>query len=97
MSTTNVADDSVPGEVAARDDFGSRPTLVVSRVAESGPIVATLNARFSATIDYGRLRIGMSLPFPHWTPAVVPLLEYMMNHVPFDGRKTAMSVLPSPS
>ena len=48
------------------------------------------------TSCHGRLRIGMSLPLPHWTPPVVPVPEYQKYQVPFEGRNTAMSVLPSP-
>jgi hypothetical protein len=39
----------------------------------------------------------MSALFPHWTPVADPVLEFTMNQVPFEGRNTATSVLPSPS
>ena len=37
----------------------------------------------------------MSLCRPHWKAAVFvnPPIEYLMYHVPFDGRHTATSVL----
>jgi hypothetical protein len=59
----------------------------------------TRNPRGSAVAGntHGSFRMGTSLPFPHWNPAIVPVLEYPRYHVPFEGRKTARSVLPCPS
>jgi hypothetical protein len=53
--------------------------------------------RLSLILPWGRFRMGMSFPFPHWMPTVVRVLEHKMYEVPFEGRKTATSVLPSPS
>jgi len=49
------------------------------------------------TAFYGRRRTGMSPAPPHDSTEPIIVLELLMYHVPVDGRKTAMSVLPSPS
>ena len=47
----------------------------------------------------GCLRIGMSPVSPHWKLAdvVKPVFDSRRSQTPVDGRKTAKSVLPSPS
>ena len=44
-----------------------------------------------------RFKIGMSPPPPHVCATPLAVLELMMYHVPVEGRKTAMSLRPSPS
>ena len=89
---------SVPQECSMRAAL-SRPLTDRSSIRANGLRDVSRDAlsTWAKCRCQGRFRIGTSLPFPHWTPAVVPVAEYRRYHVPLDGRKTAMSVFPSPS
>ncbi len=51
------------------------------------------NNHFQGTKAFGT---GLSPVVPNWA-ICVPALERLINHVEFEGRKTAVSNLPSPS
>ncbi len=53
--------------------------------------------RTCATDCYGRRKIGISALFPHATAYGNPVVDGTTYQIPFGGRNTAISVLPSPS
>jgi hypothetical protein len=81
--------------------------LVRSYVVSSSPRIRMLPPRPSVVQEYGRfvlsgycptgLLIAISVLAPHGRAIVLPVLLSITYQVPFDGRHTAISVLPSPS